>query len=113
MEKDVKKSVAQRIRQNMERNAAKKLTKEQKAEKIMRKLKRDSAVECRVSVFRVEDLSIRSQRFKVDKNAQQLALHGLCLIPDKKSGLILPSLIIVEGMKYFNQMIFYFKYLSS
>ena len=97
VEKDVKKSIAERLKNHLARNEGKKLTREMKKEKTMRKLKRDSAIECRVAVFRVEDLSNRSHRFKVDKNANQLALHGICLICDKKSGLNLPCIVVVEG----------------
>ena len=64
---------------------------------MLRKLKRDSAIECRVAVFRIEDLHSRSHRFKVDKNAQQLALHGVCLISDKKAGMNLPTIVVAEG----------------
>lgn len=96
-EKDVKKSIAERLRNHLARNEGKKLTKEMKTEKILKKLKRDSAIECRVAVFRIEDLSNRSHKFKVDKNAQQLALHGVCLFSDKKTGLNLPSIVVVEG----------------
>ena len=35
----------------------------------MRKLKRDSAIECKVAVFKIEDLSFGKHRFKIDKNA--------------------------------------------
>lgn len=97
MEKEVKKSIADRLKNHMARNEARKLTREMKAEKMLRKLKRDSAIECRVALFRVEDLSNRSHRFKVDRNAQQLALHGICLVCDKKSGLNLPCIVVVEG----------------
>lgn len=97
VEKDVKKSIAERLKGHLERNAARKLTREMKAEKMMRKLKRDSAIECRVAVFRIEDLHNRSHRFKIDKNAQQIALHGLCLISDKKAGLNLPTIVVAEG----------------
>ena len=97
VEKEVKKSIAERLKNHLARNEGKKLTREMKAEKILRKLKRDSAIECRVAVFRIEDLSNRSHRFKVDKNAAQLALHGICLVVDKKSGLNLPCIVVVEG----------------
>ena len=36
---------------------------------MMRKLRRDSAYETRVAIFRVEDLRFGGHRFKVDKNA--------------------------------------------
>jgi U4/U6 small nuclear ribonucleoprotein PRP3 len=48
---------------------SKKLTKEEKADKLTRRLKRDSAVECKVALFKVEDLSFGGHRFKIDKNS--------------------------------------------
>eukprot|EP01016_Furgasonia_blochmanni_P035855 TRINITY_DN4017_c0_g1_i4.p1 TRINITY_DN4017_c0_g1~~TRINITY_DN4017_c0_g1_i4.p1 ORF type:complete len:570 (-),score=144.49 TRINITY_DN4017_c0_g1_i4:201-1910(-) len=97
MEAEVKRTVAERLRAHLERNESRKLTKEQRAEKWLRKLRRDSAAECRVALFRVEDLQDRRLRFKVDRNALQLALHGLCLISDRRTGLNLPNLVLVEG----------------
>jgi len=63
----------------------------------MRKLRRDSALECRVAVFRIENLSHGAHKFKVNMNAQQLALNGVCIIADKKLGLNLPNVVVVEG----------------
>jgi Protein of unknown function (DUF1115). len=94
---EVRKAMADRLQAHLERNAKRKLTKEQRAEKFMRKLRRDSALECRVAIFRVEDLSNGAHRFKVNMNAQQLALNGVCIIPDKKAGLNLPAVVVVEG----------------
>ena len=97
VEREVQKQVADRLKAHKERNAKKKLTKEQKADKILRKLKRDSALECRVAIFRVADMSNRSNRFKVDQNANQLAINGFCFVVDKNRGLNIPSVVIVEG----------------
>eukprot|EP01017_Pseudomicrothorax_dubius_P042516 TRINITY_DN694_c0_g1_i2.p1 TRINITY_DN694_c0_g1~~TRINITY_DN694_c0_g1_i2.p1 ORF type:complete len:388 (+),score=106.40 TRINITY_DN694_c0_g1_i2:69-1166(+) len=97
LEAEVKKNMAERLKAHLERNAQRSLTKEQRAEKLMRKLKRDSSVECRVAVFRIERLTDRAIRFKVDKNAQQLALNGVCLISNPNSGLGFPSMVVVEG----------------
>jgi U4/U6 small nuclear ribonucleoprotein PRP3 len=96
-EMQVKSAVAARLQTHLERNEKKKLTKEQKADKVMRKLKRDSALECRVCIFRVENLWNRRKRFKVDKNAQQMAINGIAILADKKSGLNLPCVVVIEG----------------
>ena len=56
MEKEVKKQVAERLKQHMLRNAERKLTKEQRQEKTMRRLKKDSSQETRVAIFRIESL---------------------------------------------------------
>jgi U4/U6 small nuclear ribonucleoprotein PRP3 len=97
VEMEVRQAIQDRLEAHLERNAKKKLTKEQKAEKFMRKLKRDSALECRAAIFTVDDLSNGAHRFKVDMNAQQMALNGVCIIPDKKFGLNIPAVILVEG----------------
>lgn len=94
---EVRKATQERLQAHLDRNAKKKLTKEQKAEKHMRKLRRDSALECRVAVFRIEDLSHGAHKFKVNMNAQQLALNGVCIIADRRLGLNLPNVVVVEG----------------
>ena len=74
----------------------------------MRKLRRDSALECRVCVFRIEDLSYMPHKFKVNVNAQQMALNGVCIISNKKYGLNVPSVVVVEGgpkaMKFYKKL---------
>ena len=54
-------------------------------------------MECRVAVFRIENLSHGAHKFKVNMNAQQLAINGVCIIADKKLGLNLPNVVVVEG----------------
>lgn len=72
MEALVRQGIAERLQEHMRRNEERKLTKEQKADKFLRKLKRDSAIECRVALFRIESLADRVHKFKVDINAQQM-----------------------------------------
>ncbi len=75
---------------------------------MMRKLRRDTANETRIAVFRVENLSFGGHRFKVDKNAQQLAMNGVCIIIDKNSDPDLASVVVVEGgpkaIKFFKKL---------
>jgi len=97
VEMEVRKATQERLQAHLDRNAKRKLTKDQKAEKSMRKLRRDSAAECRVAVFRVDNLSHGAHKFKVNMNAQQLALNGVCIIADKKLGLNIPNVVVVEG----------------
>lgn len=95
MELEVKKNIEDRLKAHLEANEARKLTKAQKKEKIEQKLKKDAASECKVSIFVVKDLSNKKNRFKVEKNARQLALTGFIFVsldPAKA-----PSVIIVEG----------------
>jgi len=48
---------------------SKKLTKEEKAEKAQKKLKKDLNMECRVALFKIDDLGFGGHKFKVQKNA--------------------------------------------
>lgn len=76
-------------------NESRKLTREKKAEKALRKLKRDSAKETRIAVFRINQVKDRTHRFKIEMNAKQLALNGLFLFPgDRYKG---PAVIVAEG----------------
>lgn len=81
----------------MSENEAKKLTKEQRHEKIRRKFERDIKKECRACLFKIEDLSDKRIKFKLDKNAQQLYLTGICIYANKAHTNGLPSLLLVEG----------------
>lgn len=70
-ERDVKKIVAQRIQDHLNRNEEKKLTRDQKEAKMKRRHDRDLAKECRVAVFKVQKVPLVAQlKFKVDMNAQ-------------------------------------------
>jgi len=81
----------------MKENEMRKLTKEQKAEKIKRKFERDSKKEVRACLFKIEDLKDRRNRFKVNRTSQQLYLTGLCLIKKKRLEGNYPNLVYVEG----------------
>ena len=61
----------------------------------MRKLKRDSAKECRRIVFRLGKLDDPSHIFKIHKNASQLALNGFVIKPNEYHRQ--PVMIAIEG----------------
>ena len=71
------------------------MTKVKKQEKVIRKLKRDSAKECRRALFKIDHLVNPSHLFKVNMNAKQLALNGVMIRPNKYHKQ--PVLIIIEG----------------
>ena len=73
------------------RGTARKLTKEQRKEKTLKKIDEDRAADTLVAVFRVDDLSHPQRRYKVDINAQQLALTGAAVTTSAV------SVVIVEG----------------
>jgi U4/U6 small nuclear ribonucleoprotein PRP3 len=62
----------------------------------LRKLKRDSAKECRRAVFKVDRLLDPSQIFKVNMNAKQLALNGFVIKPSSEYSKF-PTMVLVEG----------------
>lgn len=94
---EVKKIVEQRQSKHLKRNEARKLTKDQKRDKILKKLKKDSAKETKIAIFAVRSLHNFKIQGKVVKNAEQKALNGFGLLPSKKSGLNIPTIVVVEG----------------
>ena len=82
-EKKVQKIVAQREKDHLNRNEANKLTREGRKAKEERKSQRDLEKECRIAVFKITNVALQAQlKFKVDMNAQQLHLGGVCMIAD-------------------------------
>jgi U4/U6 small nuclear ribonucleoprotein PRP3 len=76
MEQKVNEQVQARRKAHMDRNEANKLTKEQRAEKLARKLHEDTSNGVSVAIFYVKDMSHTYHRTKVDLNAQQNGISG-------------------------------------
>lgn len=76
MEQKVNEQVQARRKAHMDRNEANKLTKEQRAEKLARKLHEDTSTGVSVAIFYVKDMSHTYHRTKVDLNAQQNGISG-------------------------------------
>ena len=92
IEREVREQMAEREQAHQDRNLARMLTPAERREKKMRKpLGSDAAGEVHMHVYRVEDMSNRKNRFKVDINAQENHLTGVGLITDDF------SVIVVEG----------------
>jgi U4/U6 small nuclear ribonucleoprotein PRP3 len=91
IEAHVKAQMAARQKKHESDNLSRKLTKEQRRVKTIRKLAEDTTHGVHVNLFRIKDLSNPANKFKVDTNAQQLHLTG-CLIVNKEL-----NLVIVEG----------------
>ena len=70
---------------------ARKLTAEQRKEKVVKKVEEDRAADTVVAVFRVDDLSHPQRQYKVSVNAGQMALTGTAVITHDI------SVVIVEG----------------
>ena len=94
-EQDIMEKYNERLQRHIIKNEEGKLTHAQRVEKSLRKLRRDSARETRTAVFKISYFSSTKIKYKLMKNAQQLALVGICLVlPSPKSGII-----VIEGGK--------------
>ena len=96
VEAEARQQTQERIDKHNQSNSQRKLTKSQKKDKVIRKLKRDSAKECRRAVFRVDRLIDPTHIFKVNMNAKQLALNGLTIRPSNDQ-FHFPAMVLVEG----------------
>lgn len=94
IEARVRKQVSQRIRNHDERNAARKLTPEERRAKKKKKYMEDVSEVVHVAVFRVDDLSHGGHRFKLDVNAHSWMLTGQAIICKEPGA---RSLVVVEG----------------
>lgn len=91
VEARVNKEIADRHAQHLETNEERKLTKEQRHEKLAKNQEKDVAKGVHMLVFKVNSLANGQHRFKVSKNADQLGLKGLVIMHPRQ------NLIIVEG----------------
>jgi U4/U6 small nuclear ribonucleoprotein PRP3 len=91
VEARVNREIAQRQNDHEAANEERKLTKEQRAEKLAQQQAADEAKGVKVCVFRVENLSSGKHRYQVDVNAKQNALMGIVVLHPTM------NLIIVEG----------------
>ncbi|XP_053387114.1 U4/U6 small nuclear ribonucleoprotein Prp3-like isoform X2 [Mercenaria mercenaria] len=80
VEAHVRAQMAKRQKAHEEANAARKLTKEQRRDKKIEKIKEDTSLGVHVSVYRVNDLSNPSKKFKVETNAKQLYMTGIVVL---------------------------------
>ena len=91
VEARVNREIAERHQKHLEANEERKLTKEQRREKIAGNQEKDTAKGIYCSVYKVDNLSNGRHRFKISKNADQHVLTGVCILHPKF------SLIVVEG----------------
>ncbi|KAI5706079.1 hypothetical protein M8J75_004628 [Diaphorina citri] len=91
MEAHVRAQMAKRQKDHEEANASRKLTVEQKREKKIRKIKEDTSLEVHVAVYRVDDFSNPSKKFKVETNCNQLFMTGAVVMYKDC------NVIVVEG----------------
>lgn len=93
IEKEVKKQMEERQRAHEDRNLARQLTPAEKREKKLKKMfDSDIPNETHVAVFRIRRLDNPQHKFKVDVNARENRLTGVCLITSDM------VLVVVEGV---------------
>lgn len=91
VEARVNREIAERFEKHMESNETRKLTKDQRHDKLATNQEKDAAKGVFACVFKVDNLSNGRHRFKITKNAEQNALTGLCVLHPKF------NLVIIEG----------------
>lgn len=79
-EAKVRRDIAERHDKHLEMNDERKLDKEQKAEKLARNQENDLAKGVHLLVYKINNLSNGQHRFKIQKNAEQLAITGMVLL---------------------------------
>lgn len=94
VEARVNREIAERHQTHLETNEERKLTKEQKLEKLALNQDKDAAKGIHILVFKIDSLASGSHRFKIAKNAEQHALTGVCIMNPRF------NLVIVEGGEY-------------
>ncbi|KAG4095028.1 pre-mRNA processing factor 3-domain-containing protein [Neocallimastix lanati (nom. inval.)] len=91
VEAQVREQMKSRQDAHKKHNEEKKLTKEERREKLKKKLMEDTSKVVQVAVFKVNDLSDGQKRYKVDINAQQLYLTGIVIVCPTQ------CMVVVEG----------------
>ncbi|KAJ3830719.1 pre-mRNA processing factor 3-domain-containing protein [Lentinula raphanica] len=95
VEAKVRREVAMRKHQHEKTNAERKLTDEQRREKVENKKIDEEKKGIFAAVFKIKNLTDPSHQFKVRKNAEQLNLTGVCIFNPNF------SLVYVEGAAKF------------
>jgi U4/U6 small nuclear ribonucleoprotein PRP3 len=91
VEARVNREIAERRAKHEAANEERKLTKEERHEKLAAQQEKDAEKGIQVCVFRIDNLANGRHRFKVSKNAEQRSLTGLCVMHPKL------NLVVVEG----------------
>ncbi|KAK7683097.1 hypothetical protein QCA50_013770 [Cerrena zonata] len=95
VEARVRREVAMRKHQHEKMNVERKLTDEQRQEKIENKKLEEEKKGIHGAVFKVKTLSDPSHRFKVRRNAEQMSLTGVCIFHPNL------AMVYVEGAAKF------------
>jgi U4/U6 small nuclear ribonucleoprotein PRP3 len=90
----VNKEIVERHEKHLQTNEERKLTKEQKHEKLASNQEKDAAKGLMMLVFKIDTLANGQHRYKINVNAEQHALTGICIMHPKL------NLVIVEGGRH-------------
>ncbi|KAL8864810.1 MAG: hypothetical protein Q9174_007211, partial [Haloplaca sp. 1 TL-2023] len=91
VEARVSKEIAERANKHEKQNEERKLTKEEKHEKLAKQQAKDAEMGIQCTVYRIESLANPKHRFKVDKNAKDYGLTGLTVVHPNF------NIVVVEG----------------
>ncbi|KAG6057817.1 hypothetical protein E4U32_004923 [Claviceps aff. humidiphila group G2b] len=91
VEARVNREIAQRHQNHVQNNEARKLSKDQKTEKLAKNQQKDAEKGIRTLVLKISSLANGQHRYRVGVNAAQMALSGTCIMHPKF------NLVIVEG----------------
>ncbi|KAL8775597.1 MAG: hypothetical protein Q9209_000093 [Squamulea sp. 1 TL-2023] len=91
VEARVSREIAERANKHERMNEDRKLTKEQKHEKLAKQQQKDAAQGIFTTVYRIESLANPQHKFKVDKNAKDYNLTGITIQHPKF------TVVVVEG----------------
>lgn len=79
VEAKVNREIAERAQKHHQMNEDRKLTKEEKHEKLEQKKAQDAAKGVYLTVYKIDSLANGRHLFKIGKNAEQMSGTGLCL----------------------------------
>ncbi|KAH8892078.1 PRP3-domain-containing protein [Thozetella sp. PMI_491] len=94
VEARVNREIEERYHKHLDANEERKLTKEQRHDKLAANQEKDAAKGIHLLVFKIGNLANGQHRYKISINAEQLALTGVCIVHPKF------SLLVVEGGEY-------------
>lgn len=87
----VNQQITERHQKHVQENEVRKLSKEQRLDKLVNNQEKDAAKGLHLLVFKIGSLANGQHRYKIQKNAEQLALTGICVMHPTF------NLLIVEG----------------
>ncbi|KAI9847631.1 MAG: hypothetical protein M1837_002205 [Sclerophora amabilis] len=91
VEARVNREIADRAQKHVDANEERKLSKDQKHEKLATNQEKDVAKGVHAAVYKIDNLANGRHRFKISKNAEQHALTGICILHPRL------NLVVVEG----------------